>query len=187
MVTLFMYFIPAHLEVAVHRALAVDLALPHFLDPLASWGPALAVVAAVGVGPARIARAVVVACALAIVAAVSHSRHCSQSAVADAARIRPADHCSSHHPSRAARIRADRSRNRSTAGRTGCRSLHTAAVPAARGPDRSIAAAAAAAVVVVAAAGGRRNAAGMPWRRGVRYRISGSAKPHAPGTPFIVE
>lgn len=151
----------------MHHALAVTLAEVHFLDPLASWNPALAVVAAVGdchsPGPAHIAPAVVVACALAIAAAVSHSRRYIHPVVAAAVvHIRPADHCSSRRPSRAARIRADRSRNRSTAGCTGCRSLHTAAVPATRVPGRNIVAVAGA-VAAGAAVGARRTAADMPW------------------------
>lgn len=174
----------------------MDSAVVRLLDPLASWDPAPvpAVVAAVvdcrSLGPAHIAPVAVVVCALGLAEAVFHMRlhHCTVAAAAHF-HSRPAGRCSSHGPSRAARIRAariraarvraDHSRNRSTAGHTGCRSLHTAAVPAAQMPDRSVA------VVVVAAAGDRRTAAGMPWRRGVRYRISASAKPHAPGASIV--
>lgn len=136
-------------------------------------------------GPVHTAPVVGVVCVPALVEAVARMRlrRCTVAAAAAAAaavhfHIRPAGHCSSHRPSRAARIRADRSRSRSTAGRTGCRSLHTAAVPAAHVAGRSIGVAA---VAVAVAASGRRAAADMSWRRGERYR----AKPHAPGASIV--
>lgn len=175
---------PAHLAVSYPRVLATEAAAAHSLCLPAAWGPARSPVAVAVVGdcrspdPACTALAVVVACVLALAEAGArmHLRRCTAAAVVRV-HIRPAGRCSSHHPSRADRIRADHNRNRSIADHAGCRSLHTAPVPAVRAADRSIAAAAAAVVVAVeVAAGGRRTVAGMPWRRGVRYRQSGLSK-----------
>jgi hypothetical protein len=148
----------------------------------AAWdsGPALALALAVvaaaaachSFGRTHIAPVAALACALTPAAGV---------AVAVAAvHIRPAGRCSSHRPSPAGHVRAgrspaDRSRNRSTAGRSGRRSPRTAAGPAAHTPGRGIAVAVAAAVAAVAE---RRTAAGMPWRCGalssIVYRIEQS-------------
>lgn len=154
----------------------------HFLCPPAAWDPAHCPVAVAAVDGCRSSGPAVVVCGLAPVVAVAHMRplRCT---VADVAavhiHIRPAGHCSSRHSSRAARSHAARSRN-CTVGRRSTGRCSTAAVPAARVADGSIAVAAAAAAAG-AVASDRRTAAGMPWRRGARYRLSGSAKPHAPG------
>ena len=117
-----------------------------------------------------------------VVVARMRPRHCTAAVVAAVhVHIRPAGHYSSRRPSPAARIRADRSRN-CTVGRHSIGRCSTAAVPAARVAVRHIAVAA-----VGVAASDRRTAAGMPWRRGARSRISAAQQSHMHRARSIVE